>query len=203
MDNLHVYILELSGGKYYVGKSRNPKFRYQQHIDGKGCGWTKKYPPISIIKIYDNCSHFDEDKYTKEYMFKYGIENVRGGAYATMELESEQINFLRKEIWGSSDLCNNCGKYGHFSADCDKPKESEKREIDDFTCNKCKKTLPNQFQYVKHMENHKLITDIIGTTGLLPQHMKPQSKKSSPINIKCFKCGKKGHYANKCTNNYM
>jgi hypothetical protein len=37
----------------------------------KGSEWTKLYPFIEIDKIIYNCSPFEEDRYTLEYMSKY------------------------------------------------------------------------------------------------------------------------------------
>ena len=51
-----------------MGKTENPQFRLKSHFNSYGSTWTKKYPPIKVIKIIPNCSNFDEDKYTKEYM---------------------------------------------------------------------------------------------------------------------------------------
>ena len=86
----NIYILKLQGGKYYIGKTSDPMKRYKEHLDGKGSAWTKKYAPIGVEKVIKNASPFDEDKYTKEYMAKYGIDKVRGG----------------------------CGREGHYSPDC-------------------------------------------------------------------------------------
>ena len=60
-----IYVLKLESNKYYVGKTDNPELRLDQHFDGFGATWTKKYNPIKIIKIIPNCDNFDEDKYTK------------------------------------------------------------------------------------------------------------------------------------------
>ena len=51
MYKTNIYILRLEGGKYYVGKSDNPTKRYQEHLNGSGSAWTKKYPPISVLEI--------------------------------------------------------------------------------------------------------------------------------------------------------
>ena len=47
----------------------------------------------------------DEDKW-KVYMDRYGVENVRGGAYCKLELNEDQIRALEIESAGSNDLCN-------------------------------------------------------------------------------------------------
>ena len=81
MSNTNIYVLRLEGGRYYIGKSDNMMNRYQQHINGSGSAWTRQYRPVSLEKIIENVSPFEEDKITKEYMSKYGIDNVRGGSY--------------------------------------------------------------------------------------------------------------------------
>lgn len=83
-----------------------------------GSGWTKKYKPTSLVKTIKSTSHFDEDKYVKEYMAKYGIENVRGGTYSNMVLDDNSIAVLEKEIRHSNNLCTRCGRDSHFIKDC-------------------------------------------------------------------------------------
>ena len=113
-----IYVLRLEGGHYYIGKSDNVAARYQQHLNGKGSAWTKKYPPISLVKTIKGASPFDEDKITKEYMLKYGIDNVRGGSYVQIELSPFHMDALNMEIRGATDLCTQCGRAGHFVKDC-------------------------------------------------------------------------------------
>jgi hypothetical protein len=50
-------------------------------------------------------------------MNKYGFDRVRGGSYNTNILSKEQLNFLKKEIWGANNLCFRCGRK-HFIKDC-------------------------------------------------------------------------------------
>lgn len=114
----HIYILRLKEGKYYIGKTKNVDKRWNEHITGNGSGWTKKYKPTSLIKSVISTSHFDEDKYVKEYMAKYGIENVRGGTYSNIDLEDNCISVLEKEIRHSKNLCTRCGRETHFIKDC-------------------------------------------------------------------------------------
>ena len=91
-----IYILELENKKYYVGKTTNPDFRLEQHFNSSGSQWTKKYKPIKILELKPNCDDYDEDKYTKIYMDKYGINNVRGGSYVQIKLDKVTIESLEK-----------------------------------------------------------------------------------------------------------
>ncbi len=65
---LFIYILELIKNKYYVGKTTNQKFRFEQHLNPVGSAWTKKYKPIKLIELIPNCDSFNEDKQTLKYM---------------------------------------------------------------------------------------------------------------------------------------
>lgn len=115
---VYIYILKLENNKYYIGKTDNPEIRLNSHFNLNGSEWTKKYKPIEIIQIIPNCDNYDEDKYTKIYMDKYGINNVRGGSYVKLELDTDTIKFLEKESIGTNDKCFNCGIKGHFAKDC-------------------------------------------------------------------------------------
>jgi hypothetical protein len=119
---VYIYVLQLentSGGyKYYIGKTNDPKRRLVEHCNSEGSSWTKIYKPIKIIKIYPNCSDFDEDKYTLEYMSLYGIDNVRGGSFCNVFLSVDVKAIIQRMIRGSLNKCFKCGKEGHFSNNC-------------------------------------------------------------------------------------
>ena len=114
----NIYVLKLEKGFYYVGKSDNVEKRYNQHLAGYGSTITKKYKPLQIEKIYENASPFDEDKFVKEYMDKFGIHNVRGGSYSRFVLNQDEIKFLTKELLTSNDRCFKCGDITHFANKC-------------------------------------------------------------------------------------
>ena len=116
---VNIYILELNGNKYYIGKTNNIHFRLESHFNNNGSEWTKKYPPKKIIKILHNCDDFDEDKYTKQYMLLKGMNNVRGGSYTKIKLNDEEIKLLKKELSSASDKCYICGSNEHFANNCD------------------------------------------------------------------------------------
>jgi predicted GIY-YIG superfamily endonuclease len=114
----NIYVLRLEGGCYYIGKSKDVLNRYQEHMNGNGSAWTRKYPPVSLEKTIQNASPFDEDKITKEYMSRHGIDKVRGGSYVELELCASQKDMLKREIWSARNLCSRCGRDSHFVKDC-------------------------------------------------------------------------------------
>ena len=70
---VYIYILYLEQNKYYIGKTTNPGFRLEDHFNSEGSVWTKKYKPVKVIELIENCDGFDEDKHTLKYMEKYGV----------------------------------------------------------------------------------------------------------------------------------
>ena len=115
----NIYILKLQEDKYYIGKTYKPILeRYMEHCKGVGSAWTRKYPPICILEEYNEVSEFEEDKFTKIYMSKYGIENVRGGAYCRMNMPDSLTKLLYREIWHAQNRCLECGSDTHYVAKC-------------------------------------------------------------------------------------
>lgn len=118
---VYIYVLELVDGKYYVGKTNNPGFaiNQEQDFDLSGSVWTRKYNPINIIEFISNCDDYDEDKYTRIYMDKYGIENVRGGSFCEEVLDEATLKMLEKMSNSAKNKCLICGKIGHFAKECE------------------------------------------------------------------------------------
>lgn len=168
----HIYILRLSTGKYYIGKTKNVDKRWEEHITGNGSGWTKKYKPLSLIKSVVSTSHFDEDRYVKEYMEKYGIENVRGGTYSNMVLDANCIAVLEKEIRHSNNLCVRCGRGTHFVKDCYATTDSDGKAIKKETAKKDVKPPKAYKEKAKTNEETHLFKPIIKTAnnkGIIPK----------------------------------
>lgn len=124
-----IYILGLKGSKYYVGKTSNIEKRIIQHHKGYGSAWTRKNPVNKLLRVYNNCDPYDEDKYTLKLMDKVGIDNVRGGSYVNPILSPEEINSIQKRIWMATDKCINCGSTDHFISKC--------KTIEEFKCEIC------------------------------------------------------------------
>ena len=174
----NIYILRLEGGKYYVGKSEDVINRYQQHMNGTGSSWTRKYSPISLEKTIDNASPFDEDKVTKEYMSKYGIDNVRGGSYVEIELSEFHTQALKMEIWAAKDLCTQCGRAGHFVKDCYAKTDVSGKKIEfenEWGCEYCDRIFTTQFGCMIHEKTCKVKQNCV-----------------------CYRCGRAGHYSPDC-----
>jgi len=194
-----IYILKLINDKYYIGKTDRMENRYQQHIEGDGSFWTKKYKPLSIIKQIDNSSPFDEDRYVKEYMSKYGIENVRGWSYNQVVLNEETIKFLKNELRTSNNECYKCGNTEHFANDCCYI------SIDDYTKKFINDGLDSLNREIQHLmkknKNIKAIYDLFQSKNkLLSDVLKCDSK-----NIDKYSENIKEYYKKYCqgTNNVL
>lgn len=127
MGTTNIYALKLEKGKYYIGKATNLDKRINQHFNNQGSFWTKKYPPIKVIEIFKDCSHFDEDKYTIMYMSIYGIDNVRGGSFCSINLQGAERYILHRMICNSTNKCFKCLKHGHYYLNCPSKEDINKK----------------------------------------------------------------------------
>ena len=65
--------------------------RLQEHLHGRKSYWTEKYPPLEVFDTKDlgittkERAETYENKVTRKYMRKYGINNVRGGDLTAIE----------------------------------------------------------------------------------------------------------------------
>jgi len=167
----NVYALKLEDGKYYIGKSDNLEQRIQSHFSGSGSAWTREHRPVKVIEKRYNVSRFEEDKMTKEYMEKYGIDNVRGGSYTQVELPEDSRDVLQREIRGAGDVCFKCNRSGHWASQC------YARTVGVWVCNYCE----SEFETKQQAERHERSCGTKKRDG-----------------GGCFRCGRTGHWANQC-----
>jgi predicted GIY-YIG superfamily endonuclease len=191
-----IYVLKLTNGKYYVGKTSNPAFRLDTHFNSEGgSAWTRRYKPLQIVELIPNCDDYDEDKYTKKYMDKYGIDNVRGGSFVSMTLDKPTIQLLTQMKSGTNDRCFKCQKMGHFAKYCTSKNDtidvvedddSEGWETDDSEdyvdnnfCSKCGRGchLASSCYASRHVDGYLL---------------------DDSDDECCYRCGREGHWASSC-----
>lgn len=180
---VYIYILQLEQGKYYVGKTVNPSFRLESHFNSNGSAWTKLYRPIKMVELIPNCDDYDEDKYTRIFMDKYGMDNVRGGSFVSVELEPSTKTHLTQMKNGTNDRCFKCGTSGHFARDCNKKIKEEFV----WCCNYCDKEFIDEKKCEYHQDNCKYNDE--ESDG---------ESEDECDDVVCFRCGREGHYANAC-----
>lgn len=187
MSTTTIYVLKLKYNKYYVGKTSNVANRIMEHFvqdaANKASSWTSKYSPISIEEIIENCDDFDEDKYTKIYMSKHGIQNVRGGSYTKLVLTEEDINHLLTELRGARNACYYCGSDGHYINDCTRLYMSKKKTTPmkfkkAMTCYRCGRPghMQNKCYARMHVDGYEIKSN---KASKIMNEKKPSAEKAS------------------------
>ena len=203
-----IYVLLCEKNRYYIGKTDRPlKARIEEHFRQKGSEWTKKYKPIKVVETIKDADEFDEDKYTKKYMKKYGINKVRGGTYTQLELPDYSMLALEKELCSASNLCFRCNRQGHFASQCYASTKADGSTIYDdsseeecWCCEHCNKEFATEYEAARHEKNcskkkntsfHKIFNNALRIAEQFVVEEVPKRQK-------CFRCGRMGHYANEC-----
>ncbi len=119
-----IYVLELEDECMYIGQTSDPETRFEAHRDGKGAAWTRLHAMRYVRDIRPAVGEpgLDEDYETRKWMFKRGIDKVRGGAYSKCVLYQEERQQLEKEQRHARNACLGCGALGHYIQDCPRKK---------------------------------------------------------------------------------
>lgn len=116
----YLYVIKLEEECYYVGFSENLHSRLDAHFNGEGAKWTQLHKPIKGVCLeyhtnFDKHSEY-ENILTLKCMKKYGIDNVRGGAWCQTQLyEPSRIKISRMI---NDDVCFNCKNRGYHTKYC-------------------------------------------------------------------------------------
>jgi len=116
----NLYILGLYNNKYYIGLTKKTaQQRLSEHFRGRGAAWTRIHKPHCVERwIPGNFGGLDEDYLTKIYMYRHGIENVRGGTYSNVHFDRTQLLTLQREFDHNRGACLRCGSMKHWVKDC-------------------------------------------------------------------------------------
>ena len=85
-----VYVLELEGGRIYVGQSLNLSGRLSQHWSRRGSQMTKSYRPHRVLEVHFDAGRDVERERTIHYAKKNGFDkadgtpNVRGSSWCSL-----------------------------------------------------------------------------------------------------------------------
>ena len=116
-----VYVLELLGGNFYVGKSDDIKKRINQHRSGNGSAWTKKHnvlrehiPKTPAMEDLDSWERVE----TLELASIHGVDKVRGHVWTSVSLTAGMKKDFVTHIRDRKNLCRRCGKPGHMFSYC-------------------------------------------------------------------------------------
>lgn len=102
---IHLYVLALANGCFYVGLTANIANRMEQHFSGKGAEWTKLHPPVRIMHTIDTGTknaleaELMEDEATLILMLRYGSDKVRGGHFTCIEQELTETQLRSRNMW--------------------------------------------------------------------------------------------------------
>jgi hypothetical protein len=188
-----IYVIQLEEGKYYIGKTNNPQFRLESHFNSNGSEWTKIYKPIRVVELKPNCDDYDEDKITRQYMDKYGINNVRGGSFVSVNLNKSTIDVLTQMSSGTNNNCFVCKKAGHFAKDCQLKMNKNTNFViipsKNNNSNKKNTASTEKMYFVQDYEENDFWED---------DEYQYKSLKNNKNNYCCFRCGRQGHNATLC-----
>jgi predicted GIY-YIG superfamily endonuclease len=190
-----VYILKCKNEKYYVGLTENPSVRIEHHfLEPSGSEWTRKHAPVEVVSIIPGCDLEDERVFTLQYMKKYGMDNVRGGPFVTLDLPDTFSEMIKQLVVHAKDVCYRCGLKGHYGNVC-KSSSCYVDKTENFS------SINLLSLYGIKDQEHKLL-DYLINSGKKEKNIPRvptavQDMQDSSLDI-CLRCGRDGHLFSSC-----
>lgn len=202
-----LYVLELRGGRYYVGSTNNLDRRYAEHLAGQGSAWTARYPPTRIVQRQRG-NRFHEDAIVLTYMSRYGVENVRGGTYSSVELPRCRRAEIQRQLRHGGNQCFNCGSSNHFAYRCpalgQQPPEQEpqhqRRRVECIRCGRSSHTAEDCFAATR--VNGTLLFESNHDESSSVSESGNESDSGDSVDLHCTRCGRNSHTIQDCFASY-
>jgi predicted GIY-YIG superfamily endonuclease len=183
----YVYVLKCTHGKYYVGLTEDPSYRIEEHFAGDGSGWTQLYKPVKVLSVIRRCELEDEKDVTLKYMKKYGMDNVRGGPFSTLDLPDSFNDMIKQLVVHTEDACYKCGSKEHYGNNCRRD-----NSYDGYT------TTTLSLVYGNKDLEHKLLDKLIDLKISRYGSGLPAMQNQDVTANACFRCGREGHFTSSC-----
>ena len=196
-----VYVLELNGGGFYVGKSENVQARVQQHLAGAGSsrycvarGGVKRVLS-TLTPAQENLAGWEQSE-TLAQMRLRGVDNVRGFEWTTQVLKPTDYQTIRTLQLGTADLCRKCGGDGHFAAQCGKRrKQSWLEELEAL----CPATDSRSKTTQTVSKKNRVFKRTHGGASSSRKRKQKGAKKAKAVGVNpCARCGRNSHTAKSC-----
>lgn len=165
MKKSGIYVLQLANtDKFYVGQSIDIENRIEQHTecDNKCAKYVKLNGGVSkvlqpLTPPDDNFSNWEKDE-TLARMIKHGFNNVRGWEFTnTNQLDTIELEMIKKSIMGLGNRCRKCGNNGHFADGCSTEKAQWLKNLED--------CFPNK---INHKTSSDVLNNLLDETPLKP-----------------------------------
>ena len=197
-----IYVLKCEDGKYYVGKTEHPETRFKAHF-GKtgGSKWTKKHQPEKILYFEDDLKDVDENRITFEKMKQYGVRNVRGGDYCTVNMSERSIRKLEVKLGlkkkTTSSIIKRMITLKKVSSSA-KRKSPVKKSATTSKCSRCGRTSHTSSEcFANSTLKGKSLKEKPKVRSKVSKTKKSPAKKPATTS-KCSRCGRKNHTSSEC-----
>ena len=118
-----VYVLRLSGGRFYVGSSHDIDARIASHRAGTGSAFTRAFgveseePPAT--RAMDDYESWERAE-TLWRARTHGFDFVRGWMWTTLRLTHAHRAEFKRQLAERFSACRSCGSLDHFIEQCDR-----------------------------------------------------------------------------------